>query len=306
MTIKTFRNIRVPDELPSKADLVVVSLSAESRCTNVVSKAAPTAGVRLAVVEQESVLPSFCACDETLRGLNFSAINDNVLEATLATGFAAFEKEQLDAVIDISCMSREVMARLFTWLLYMRPRAELNLYVCYSLAEFSPPPATVSPNEYIAPVASQFAGWPAASQPTSLVVGLGYEPHKAEGAAEFLDASEQWLFIPNSPIEQFRVEVEKNNEGLVERARRSNRLVEYQVDDPSATYGQLEFLVSDLSRRSNPVLLPFGPKLFFAIGLLQCHEHSQAGVWAVSGERVGTEVDRRPSGCIIGFHAKVL
>ncbi|BCN08122.1 hypothetical protein RPSD_00070 [Ralstonia solanacearum] len=228
-----------------------------------------------------------------------------MLEAALTAGVASFEKEHLDAVIDISCMSREVMARLFTWLLYMRPQVELNLYVCYSLAEYSVPPDAVSPNEYIAPVASQFAGWPAASQPTSLVVGLGYEPHKAEGAAEFLDASEQWLFIPNSPIEQFRVEVEKNNEGLVERARRSNRLVEYRVDDPSATYGQLELLVSDLSRRSNPVLLPFGPKLFFAIGLLQCHEHAQAGVWAVSGERTGAVVDRRPSGCIIGFHAKV-
>ncbi|VVE28351.1 hypothetical protein [Pandoraea soli] len=303
MTIKTFRNIRVSDELPLEADLVVVSLSAESRCINVVSKAAPTANVCLAVVEQESVLPSFYACEQTLRELKFSTIKENMLEATLEAGLSSFEKRHLDAVIDISSMSREVMARLFTWLLCMLPDVELNLYVCYSLAEFSVPPDTVSPNEYIAPVGSQFAGWPAASQPTSVVVGLGYEPHKAEGAVEFLDASEQWLFIPNSPIEQFRVEVEKNNEGLVERARRSNRLVEYQVDDPSATYGQLEFLVSDLSRRSNPVLLPFGPKLFFALALLQCHEHSQAGVWAVSGERIGATVDRRPSGCVIGFHA---
>jgi hypothetical protein len=194
------------------------------------------------------------------------------------------------------------MARLFAWFLRLTPRLELNLYVCYSVAEFSPPPTDFPPNEYIAPVASRFAGWPAASQPTSLVVGLGYEPHKAEGAAEFLDASEQWLFVPNSPISEFRDAVEKNNEGLVERARRSNRLVEYQVDDPAATYGQLELLVSDLSRRSNPVLLPFGPKIFFALSLLQSYEHAQAGVWAVSSERTAPATDRRPSRCIVGFH----
>ncbi|MFL9964297.1 hypothetical protein PQR02_25175 [Paraburkholderia sediminicola] len=258
---------------------------------------------RLAIVEHESPLSSYAESDKTLQALDFSKVNSNLFEATLNATASTFDKGRLDVVVDISCMSRELMARAFAWLLHMRPSAELNLHVCYSLAEFSPPPKGVSPNEYIAPVASQFAGWPAASQPTSLIVGLGYEPHKAEGAAEFLDASEQWLFIPNSPIAEFRAEVEKNNGGLVERAKRSNRLVEYQVDDPAGAYGQLELLVSDLSRRSNPVLLPFGPKIFFALGLLQSYEHPQAGVWAVSSERSVIATDTRPSGCIIGFHA---
>lgn len=303
MSLQTFRNIQVPNEFPLDFDLALVSLSAESRCTNVVEMTSFNARTRLAIIEHESLLSSYAKSDKILRELNFSPVNSNVFEATLSASSVSFERVQLRVVVDISCMSREMMARVFSWLLYSRPNIELDLYVCYSVAEFSAPPTSMSPNEYIAPVAGQFAGWPSAAQPTSLIVGLGYEPHKAEGAAEFLDASEQWLFIPNSPIDQFRVEVEKNNEGLVERARRSNRLVEYRVDDPSGTYGQLELLVSDLARRSNPVLLPFGPKIFFALGLLQSFEHSQAGVWAVSGERAVAAVDLRPSRCVVGFEA---
>jgi len=306
MSLHTFRNIDVRKELPPAVDLTLVSLSVESRCTNIVGLGAFKARSRIAIVEHESSLLSYSDSDRALKDLDFSKVNANVFEEALLAVSPSFDKERLDVVVDISCMSRELMARAFAWLLHLRPSAELNLYVCYSLAEFSPPPKSVSPNEYIAPVASRFAGWPAASQPTSLIVGLGYEPHKAEGAAEFLDASEQWLFIPNSPITEFRAEVEKNNVGLVERARRANRLVEYQVDDPAGAYGQLELLVSDLSRRSNPVLLPFGPKVFFAMGLLQSYEHPQAGVWAVSGERTATATDTRPSGCIIGFHARFL
>jgi hypothetical protein len=304
MTVQIFRNIRVPEDLPTGVDLMVASLSVESRCTNVVGKASLSARTRLAIVEHESPLLSFAESESCLQRLDFAKVNEAVLEVTLDTSIASLEKTRLDAIVDISCMSREVMARLFAWLLKLTPSVELNLCVCYSLAEFSAPPSEFPPNEYIAPVVSRFAGWPAASQPTSLVVGLGYEPHKAEGAAEFLDANEQWLFVPNSPIREFRDAVEQNNAGLVERARRSNRLVEYQLDDPAGTYGQLELLVSDLSRRSNPVLLPFGPKMFFALSLLQSYEHPQAGVWAVSGERTAPAADRRASGCVIGFQAK--
>ncbi|SED79879.1 hypothetical protein SAMN02787142_3862 [Burkholderia sp. WP9] len=284
--------------------MVVTSLSVESRCTSIFAKTSPSTPTRLAIMEYESLVPSFVESESCLQSLGFATVNETVLEATLDASIASLEKAHLDVIVDISCMSREVMARLFAWLLKLTPSIELNLYVCYSLAEFSAPPTDFPPNEYIAPVASKFAGWPSASQPTSLVVGLGYEPHKAEGAAEFLDASEQWLFVPNSPIRQFRDAVERNNDGLVERARRSNRLVEYQLDDPAGTYGQLELLVSDLSRRSNPVLLPFGPKMFFTLSLLQSYEHPQAGVWAVSGERTAPAADRRASEYVIGFHAR--
>lgn len=305
MTIQILRNIRVPEDLPAEADLAMASLSVESRCANVFGNVSPSSRTRLAIVEHESPLPSFTESESCFRSLDFVRVNETVLEATLDASIASLDKASLVAIVDISCMSRDVMARLFAWFLKLTPSIELNLYVCYSLAEFSAPPTEYPPNEYIAPVASRFAGWPSASQPTSLVVGLGYEPHKAEGAAEFLDASEQWLFVPNSPIGEFRDAVERNNEGLVERARRANRLVEYQLEDPAGTYGQLELLVSDLSRRSNPVLLPFGPKMFFALNLLQSYEHAQAGVWAVSGERTAPSVDRRASGRVIGFQAKL-
>jgi hypothetical protein len=117
-----------------------------------------------------------------------------------------------------------------------------------------------------------------------LVLGLGYEPFKAEGASEFFEPYEQWIFIPESPIAEYLPKVLENNEELISRVLLEKKTVNYRVDDPELTFGQLEQVVSALTETTNPVLMPFGPKIFFFLCLVQSMSHPEVGVWQVTDD----------------------
>jgi hypothetical protein len=156
--------------------------------------------------------------------------------------------------------------------------------VNYTIARYSVPPADIGANESIEAVHSCFSGWSYAdSKPTSLILGLGYEPFKAEGASEYFEPYDQWVFVPDSPVEEYLPVVIENNQELISRSSGASKAIYYRVDDPEMTFGQLEQVVSLLMQTTNPVLMPFGPKILFFLCLVQSLCHSEVGVWCVTG-----------------------
>lgn len=214
----------------------------------------------------------------------------------LSSGVGEFK-----VVADISCMDQSSMAELLSIVAGAASVRDVELVVLYSIAMFSPPQEDSYANASIEPVHTMFAGWSTPdSRPTSLILGLGYEPHKAEGASEFFEPNEQWVFLPRSPIPDFLPVVRNNNKALIQKAVGSC-LIEYEVDDPQTTYGQLEMVISILLKASNPVLLPFGPKIFFFLCLIQCLRHPEIGVWKVSKAAVDSKLDVQASGIVVGL-----
>jgi hypothetical protein len=202
--------------------------------------------------------------------------------------------------IDVSCLSRPAMAAIFEVIAEVACQRPLSLQVWYVIAEFTPPPACLPPNEDIRPISDYFAGWPSdANSSTSLVVGLGYERDKAEGACEFFDAGETWILVPKSPIVEFDGAVFENNKELLKRAER--RTLDYRVDLPAETFGQLVGTVSNILPRMSPVLLPFGPKIFFAISLLVASIYREIGVWHVTGDAELPSTTHLASKHTVGF-----
>lgn len=204
--------------------------------------------------------------------------------------------------VDISCMSRPVMAEVFQELFSQATSQRFKIVVLYSIAEYTPPPNWLPVNEDIRPVSSAFAGWPhdsAAS--TSLIVGLGYEKNKAEGACEYFDPSEVWVFVPHSPLHEFDADVLNNNQELVGRESRHGRELAYPVNDPERTFGSLVATVTSLISRSNPLILPFGPKIFFALSLLVAELYEEVGVWLVTGDLAGGANDHNASDFSVCF-----
>lgn len=298
--------VQFVDRLPTYGesfDAMIVSLSSESRATNIVKKYNCVAPVRLSVFDKEKKEDYIFETNKAyLVQYGFDPIRTDNFSDLIAFYSKKTSHGVFSILIDVSCLSRPAMAEIVFGLLSIDNIDKFRILFCYSLAQFTPPTNATAPNEAIEPVHNACSGWPSRqADPTSLISGLGYEPNKAEGASEYLDPSEHWGFIPESPVKEFLQELEKNNYSLIRRLCESNRTVRYDLSKPSRTFGQLEIIISDLLTRSNPILLPFGPKLFFILCLLQSIRHPEVGVWHVTGESNEEPVDRCASDIEIGF-----
>jgi hypothetical protein len=293
------------DKLPTTNqdfDIIICTLSPESRAINISHKYKISSSKKLAIICDSRKELAYTENDDFFELNGFEKIHPHDFFESIKNFTSSHPLNTIRIALDISCMPRQFMAEVVLHILSLQDFVKFEINFCYSLANFTPPLTAVVPNEAIEPVHSSFSGWPSKqSLPTSLITGLGYEPEKAEGASEYLDPSEQWGFIPISPVEEFLPELEKNNSSLIMRLSGENRVIKYEIDQPSRTFGQLEIVISDLLTRSNPILLPFGPKIFFVLCLIQSFRHPEIGVWHVTGETHEAPVDRCASGVEIGF-----
>lgn len=198
-------------------------------------------------------------------------------------------------LIDLSCLARQHIGALFAAIKDLAKEGPVELQIAYSLARFVKPPVHWSTAiRRIAPVNSEFAGWTAApDNPIELVIGLGYEKGKAIGAAEYLEPGDTWLFVPTSPEEKYLREVKVQNKELL--LERQAKQLEYEVLSPVDAYHTLLSLVRGMRNVARPILLPFGPKIFFGLSLLVAMVIDEAAVWFVDGENTSSSDESQPS-----------
>lgn len=300
--MKIINFIDVLPTIGQEFDIIICTLGPESRAINISDKYKIFGVKKIAIICGPQKQLAYEANEKFFELNGFEKIFRPDFFETIKNFTTSRPPGPIRIALDISCMPRQLMAEVILHVLDLQNTSEFEITFCYSLANFTSPITEVVPNEAIEPVHPSFSGWPSKqSLPTSLITGLGYEPDKAEGASEYLDPSEQWGFIPVSPVTEFLPELEKNNSSLIARLSGEKRTVKYDIDQPSRTFGQLEIVISDLLTRSNPILLPFGPKIFFALCLIQSFRHPEVGVWHVTGETHETPVDRCASDVEIGF-----
>ena len=278
MKLQKLENYYLSNELVEQFDLVVVYSCLESRSANILNKLKDNEGKFFVIADQSNCSGSFANIDcENLQVFDAKGCLQ-AMQAILVNLDNPYK-----IAVDISCLPHAAMADILHLISTTESSFQIEVVVLYSLAQFTLPGSLVYANESIEPVHQYFAGWSSPeTKPTSLVLGLGYEPNKAEGASEYFEPSDQWVFIPSSPIPAFLNEVHNNNSNLIKKTPQ-DRTIEYNVADPEVTYGQLALVISSLAKKSNPVLLPFGPKIFFFLCLVQCLAHPEVGVWRVTG-----------------------
>jgi len=202
----------------------------------------------------------------------------------------------LRILVDITSATRVRTAHVVAAL--MHEQRDIDATFVYSPALFTPPHKEAPPNSYVGPVLPEFAGWwPDPSYSTAAIVGLGYEEDKALGATEYLQASEVWTFSPISAVPAFFDAVVRANDTLLANVPEEQQS-SYQLSDPVALTATIESLATGVCLRANPVILPFGPKLFALCALIVAARHRDVSVWRVSAGRAEPPVDRKPHGPI--------
>lgn len=268
-------------------DLVILAITGESRAWLVADRLKGVDTKVWALARRNENLTAI-NLDEEIKGR--LPLADIVLAQSFASALSAYlgaSKGCVRIFLDVSCMTRKDMAVAFDEI-FSKERSHVEsvtISLGYVISKFVPPNEVGCHNEDIRPLSPRFAGWPDDPYaPTSVILGLGYEAAKAEGANEYFDSHETWVFFPESPIVEFDHEVVRNNRQMVDRAQRESRLVSYPVDRPLEAFFYLNSVVRDLSVRSNLLILPFGPKIFAAISLLVAVLNPSVGVWHATGD----------------------
>lgn len=241
--------------------------------------------------------------EQTLKRLDrqFGAVAVDALQAEasiqdLTNEAAKRDDKSFSVFIDVSCLSRTNMGGIFSAIKEAALVATVKLSVGYCLARYSPPPDNRNPaNRKVSPVHPTFSGWTAGPyRPVDVVVALGYEKGKALGAVEYLEPSRRWIFVPNSPETKFLKAVKAHNRELT--SGDVGVQIDYEVLRPRDTYFSLLSLVVGLLSEARPVLLPFGPRIFFAVSLLVAMTVEEAAVWHVDGDDDNSADAQQPSG----------
>lgn len=301
----SLKPLRSADSLPA-FDFTIFALGYESRAINIAKTVAPVSRKQLALGFAERKVLSYEANRKWFEAHGHEVIEENDanfpnLCDKLRLRLNAVERAHVVIGIDISSFNRFRLACLIDMVRHLRPEKSVSTYFWYSLAQFSPPAAGFVPNSHVGPIHPRFAGWFVEPElPPVAIVGLGYEEDKALGAVEHIEATAAWAFIPSSPLSQYKVEVERANQPLLESVPEQRQLI-YDVGNPITCLATLQSLTQGLMREANVVLFPFGPKIFALNCLIVASSEPNLAVWRVSSLEYEEPVDRIPSQHVYGL-----
>ena len=295
-----------PTGVPSRYDALIASLGYESRAIHASQKIGGNAAQRVACGFPDRQVLAFAENQRWFIDAGFDVVVVKDLEVEewsnrLVTELISpsADSPEFRLCVDISSMSRLRLACLLSAIVNCKTSKRLVVDFVYSIAAWSPPPEEGEPIERAGPVLPFFAGWSNQPDlPTVAVIGLGYEPDKAVGAYEFLEAADVWVLVPISDDSRYRRDLERANRSLLNRLPAAHRIT-YSVDQPVSCFGIVESIVYGTLGRSRPVLLPFGPKICALCSLLVATLHRDASVWRITSGQEGDPSDRKAAGPII-------
>ena len=101
-----------------------------------------------------------------------------------------------NVLLDITVLSRHRLASILDRLITTLPIGS-TLTLAYYLSGYVEPPEGTTPIRLVSEITPEFSGAIGdLSLPTSLILGLGYEKEKALGLSNYLEAGNEYIFIP--------------------------------------------------------------------------------------------------------------
>jgi hypothetical protein len=288
------------NQIPHSVDLLLCACGYESRSTYLPKMLADRATRRVAIGfdSQHELRYDENAQWFYAHGFEVSDATEGEYNYRLRQIFAELcaSTRNPSIVVDISCLNRARLAKLVRALQEM-DSVRADVAFVYNLAEFSPPAEDMEPTSVAEPVIPEFAGWTNyPERPPAAILGLGYEQSRAIGIVDHLEINNAaWAFVPRGPITEYSNSVDLANRSLFDMISVEGRKLFYDVMNPGVLFHELNALVDSLKHIYNPILIPFGPKLFALVGLLVASMHEEIGVWRVSSGALQVPVDRTPS-----------
>lgn len=213
--------------------------------------------------------------------------------------------EVVKVFIDISSMSREMIANVLLAIQRARSNVAVSITVAYAPSKFLGP-YSPAPIRLASPIKPMLAGWSSQPErPLGTIFGLGCEPGLALGALQVLEPSKAWVFKPIGVDKAFDAAMKAANIHIDDIFDVST--FSYEILRPTAARGRLESLLNAVDRSFRLIIVPFGPKIFawLALATIIFTERTAVGVWAFSSKEHALPVDRVAEGDIV-WHSLTL
>jgi hypothetical protein len=235
-----------------------------------------------------------------------AGLGDNASGVILNAINAAAEGKISAAVfVDISSMSREMIANVVLGIQSARSNFEICVTVGYAPSKFSGE-YQPAPIRRANPIKPSLAGWSSQPErPLGAIFGLGCEPGLALGALQYLEPNKAWIFEPKGSDAKYDAAMRKANQHIADIFDVTS--FSYEVMRPTMTRGRLEALLNAVDSSFRLIVVPFGPKIFawLAISTIVFMKRRGIGIWTFSSKEEGQPVDRDADGLVI-WHKLVL
>ena len=234
-------------------------------------------------------------------GLGFNIIvglHDAAVDR-LAKAFLSSASATPSIFIDISSMSREMIANVALAIQQIRSRKLVSVTIAYAPSRFSGPYAA-APIRLASPIKPSLAGWSSQPEmPLGAIFGLGCEPDLALGALQLLEPNKAWIFKPKGIDPKYDAAMKAANLHIEDIFDVSN--FGYDISKPASARGRLEALLNAIDKSFRLIVVPFGPKIFawLAISTVVFSGRSNVGVWAFSSKEHASVIDRDAEGHVI-------
>jgi hypothetical protein len=215
------------------------------------------------------------------------------------------DNRDLKILVDISSMSREMIANVVVAIRSEAQKGPLTVIVAYAPSRFGGP-SPKAPIRVAKPVTSHLAGWSTRpDRPLGVIAGLGCEPGLALGALQYLEPDHAWLYRPVGIDPEYDREMRRANNAIEEVFEPT--VYDYNITRPSVVRARYAALLRSITPDFRVISLAFGPKMFAwaVLSTIAFEEFSDVGVWTFSSREKGTLVDREANGEIVVYIANL-
>jgi len=277
-------------------DLAICSVGYERRCRWVAQK--------FGITGQEKIGLEFGYLKEGSYRENRDYFEQNGWNIHAAQSISSFEgitdgirrladsEKPVRVFVDISSMSRDMMARIALAIDRARVFCSIDAVVAYAPSAFDGA-YVAAPIRLAAPVRPELAGWSSRpDKPLGAIIGAGCEPSLTLGSLQVLEPDKAWLYYPRGHDPRFDECLAAANKHVAEIFDVSS--FEYIIGDPVITRGRIAALMNSVDGDFRLVCVPFGPKIFAWLMLttIVFEERRHVGVWSFSSREQAQPIDR--------------
>jgi hypothetical protein len=288
-----------PEIALSASDCLIAVCGYEKRSLNVVERFKNTEVRRIGIDFETIEIPGYPENRTTMDSHGFDFIPARAFDLVqqirrkISSAGSTLEQVEPIVVVDVSSMSRSVLAQTIEALVAVGAPSAKAIYFVYNSSAYTYPPSTVIDVLKSQPASPFFAGsLDDSSRPIALIMGLSYEPGRALGCMDQFEAVDVFAFRPHGGDSRFQADIDESNRVFIDLIG-EERVIPYSVENPMALYNDLRSLVLGLTVSHRVVVVPFGPKIFSTAAMLIALDQPRGvSIWRVTGETFEPPVQR--------------